>query len=260
MILDGNVVASKIYSELKIKINDFKIKPILAVILVGDDPSSVAYTHMKEKKAKELGLGFRLCLIPEIGRQDEVEKLIFDLNKNEYISGILIQLPLPEKFETERVLAQIDPKKDVDGLTGQKPTATACAIWEILNHYKIELKKKRIVIVGRGRLVGQPLAKMFSEMGLDVIVCDKKTKNLKKETLKADILITAAGKPGLIYKDMVKKGAVIIDAGTAETDGEIVGDVSKTAFSKASAYTPYKGGVGPVTVACLMKNLIEAGK
>ena len=260
MILDGNIVAEKIYTELKRQIAGFKVKPVLAVLLAGEDPSSIAYTQMKEKKAKELKIGFRLYQIPEIGRQDELEKLIFDLNKNEYVGGIMIQLPLPEKFDTDKLLAQIDPKKDIDGLTGEKPTATACAIMEILNHYKIGFKGKKIVLVGRGRLVGRPLSKILSEMNLDLTVCDNKTLSLKKEVLKADIIITAVGSPGLIRESMVKKGAVIIDAGTAEAGGKIVGDVSSEAYSKASAYTPSKGGVGPVTVACLMKNLVEASK
>lgn len=260
MILDGKIVAEKIYEDLKKEIASFKIKPILAVLLAGEDPSSIAYTQMKEKKAKELKIGFRLYSIPEIGRQDELEKLIFDLNKNEYVGGVIIQLPLPEKFDTDKLLVQIDPKKDIDGLGGEKPTATACAIMEILNYYKIGFKGKKIVLVGRGRLVGRPLAKMFSEMNLDLTVCDNKTLSLKKETLKADILISAVGSPDLIRKSMVKDGAVIIDAGTAETGGKIVGDVSEEAYLKASAYTPSKGGVGPVTVACLMKNLVEASK
>lgn len=260
MILDGKVVAEKIYKDIKAEMRGLKNKPILAVILIGEDPASVSYTKMKEKKAKELGLGFRLCAIPEIGRPDELDKLINDLNHNEFIGGIIIQLPLPEKFETERVLSEIDPKKDVDGLTGEKPTATACAIMEILDFYKIDLKGKHIVLIGKGKLVGTPLSKILSEMNLDLVVCDTKTRNLKKETLKADVLISAAGHPGLIKKDMVKKDAVVIDAGTAEIGGEIVGDVNENVYPIASAYTPSKGGVGPVTVACLMKNLVEASK
>lgn len=257
MILYGKPVAEKIYEDVRNSIAKNKLKPMLAVILVGENPSSLAYVKLKEKRAKELGIGFELYHFPEIVTQEVVEKLIDDLNCNKYVTGILVQLPLSEKIDEKKILGKIAPEKDVDGLTGEKETVTALAILEILKFYKIDLEDKNIVIVGHGKLVGAPLEKLLKEKKYDITVCDKSTPDIKDKLQNADIIVTATGVPGLIKADMVKKEAVIIDAGTTEVDGKLQGDVEPAVYNIVSAYTPSPGGVGPVTVACLMKNLVE---
>jgi len=258
MILYGKPVAEKIYKEIKLNIATKSPKPILAVVLVGENASSLAYVKLKEKRAKDLGIGFELYHFPNIVNQEALEKLIDDLNCNKYVTGILVQLPLPKKIDEKKILSKIKQKKDVDGLTGKKPTVTALAIMEILKYYHIDLANKNIVIVGHGKLVGAPLEKLLKEKKYKVTVCDKSTSDIKDKILTADIIITATGVPGLITADMVKKSAVIIDAGMAEIDGKIQGDVDAKVYEKVSAYTPSPGGVGPVTVACLMKNLTKS--
>jgi len=261
MILRGLPVAQKIYDRLKEKIEELKqknIKPHLAVILVGDDPASLKYVELKEKKAAELGVEFKFYHLPANVLTKNIEELINDLNKNKFIQGIIIQLPLPKEFATDNLLEKIDPKKDIDGLTSDYTAPTAAAILEILKFYQIELKDKKIVIVGRGKLVGKPLQKMLMAQTYEPLVCDSETQNLKEETLKADILILATGVPGLIKPGMVKNGAIVIDAGTSESNGKMVGDVDPEVYQKDISYTPNPGGVGPVTVACLMKNLIDS--
>lgn len=254
MVLYGKPVAEKIYQGFK------NIRSSMAVVLVGEDPASLSYTKIKEKIADRLGIEYKLFHLPGIVTQKEVEKLINDLNQNKYVDGIVIQLPLPNDIDTERIISLISPAKDVDGFLGKFPAPTPQAILEILKFYHIEIKNKKIVIVGHGRLVGKPLEKIFLKQNIQAIICDLKTKNLKEKTIKADILISAVGVPGLIKSEMVKKEAIIIDAGTAEAGGKIVGDVSRSVYEKVSTYTPNPGGVGPVTVAVLMKNLVEATK
>lgn len=260
MILYGKPVAEKIYEALKDEIfllKKKKIVPQIAVILVGENPVSLSYVQLKEKKARELGVQFKLYHLPENVAQNSIKILIQDLNKNKFIHGIIIQLPLPKNFDREAILRLIDPQKDIDGFYGDFPAPTASAIIEILDFYKIDLKSKKIVLVGHGRLVGGPLEKILIEKGLKPIICDSKTKDLKSQTKKADILISATGMPGLIAFDMIQKNTIVIDAGTAELDGKLVGDVSPEVYQKAHTYTPTPGGVGPVTVAVLMKNLVS---
>lgn len=261
MILSGLVVAQKIYQNIKEDTKTLSIKavkPTLAVILVGENPASLAYIRLKEKRALELGIDFKLFHLPSIATQKQLSEVLADLNQNRHIQGIVVQLPLPNNFDQEKVLKIIDPKKDIDGFYSNFTPPTAQAILEIFKFYDINLVNKKIVIVGRGRLVGGPLKKIFIKMGLRPIVCDSKTKNLTQETLLADILISAAGVPGLIKSEMIKKGAVLVDAGTSESDGKLIGDIDKSCYQKASSYSPVPGGVGPVTVACLFKNLIAA--
>lgn len=260
MILYGKPVADKIYNDLKKEIISHKLKPFLAVILSGEDPESLSYIKAKEKIAEELGIGFRLYQYPEIAREDEIIKLLNDLNRNQYISGIVVQLPLPIKMSTDKILKKIMPLKDIDGFSKQYLSPAALAIIEILKYYHISLGNKNIVLVGRGKLVGAPLEKLLINMNIKVQVCDRETQNLAEITKKADIIISATGIPNLITNNMTKKDVVLIDAGTAEVGGKITGDVEKSVVNKVFAVSPVPGGVGPVTVACLMKNLVEATK
>ncbi|KKQ73735.1 MAG: Bifunctional protein FolD [Berkelbacteria bacterium GW2011_GWB1_38_5] len=263
MVLLGKPVAENIYLKLKKDIEVLQkkhIMPTMGVILVGEDPASLSYVKIKEKIAKNLGIGFKLFHLPGIVSEKEVEKSICELNINKYISGIIVQLPLPTDFQTEKILKQIKSEKDVDGFYGAYPAPTVQAILEILKFYKININDKKIVIVGYGRLVGQPLEKMLLKLGLKPVVCDSKTAGLKAKILEADIIVTAVGVQSLIKSDMVKAGTIIIDAGNSEVAGKMVGDVDPKVYFKIKAYSPVPGGVGPVTVACLMKNVVDATK
>ncbi len=268
MILDGKKVSEKIYEELKKEIGGLKakgIRPFLAVILVGEAPASLLYVKKKEEKAETLGIGFKLYHFPAIVLEPDVLELIADLNCDPNIHGIIVQLPLPKNIDTNKILKSIDSQKDIE-----RVSPAAQAILEILRFYNfikisarshnIDLKNKKIIIVGRGKLVGQPLEKILNEQHLNIEICDSETTDLKSKTLSADIIISGVGEPGLITLDMVSKKAIVIDAGTAESSGKLTGDVDPGVYQKVSAYSPVPGGVGPVTVACLYKNLIEAAK
>lgn len=263
MILYGKVVAEKIYQNLIKKLEALKqknIQPSLAVILVGEEPASLTYVKVKEKIAERLNIGFRLFHLSGIVREDNVKKLIEELNQNKYVSGIIVQLPLPECFEVEKILKLIAPQKDIDGFYGNFPPPTAQAILEILKYYNISLKEKKIVIIGQGRLVGQPLKRLLLKQGLKPVICDSKTNDLSAKTKSADIIVTATGVPALIKSTMVNVKTTIIDAGASEAKGKIVGDVDREVYKKVQSYTPVPGGVGPVTVAILMRNIVAAAK
>ncbi len=254
MILYGEPVALEIYQTLS------KAKASLAVILVGEDPVSLSYVHAKEKKALELGINFKLYCFPNIASERQVIELIEKLNSDSEIDGVIVQLPLPKEFDVNRVLKKISPDKDIDGFFSEKFTPpTVCAILEILNHYQIDLKGKKVVIVGHGRLVGKPLATLLQKKGIEPKICTSDS-DIAFETKDADIIISATGVLNLIKPEMVSEKAIIIDAGTAESNGKISGDIDPKVFDKVKSYTPTPGGVGPVTVACLMRNLVEATK
>lgn len=260
MILYGKPVAQKIYEKIKKEISDLNLQPRLAVVLVGENPASLSYVRLKEKIAQSLGVEFKLYHLDQSVAQIEIENLIIKLNGDDLVSGIVLQLPLPENIETEKIINLMSPKKDVDGFLGEYQAPTAQAILDIFDFYKIELQNKEIVVVGHGRLVGQPLKKMLENRHIDVDVCDSKTKDLTEKTLQADILISATGVPNLIKPSMLKSDTIIIDAGTAEANGKMVGDVDESVYEKIETYTPTPGGVGPVTVAELFLNLITAAK
>jgi len=261
MILYGKPVAEAIELKIKARVSQLApgaTKPFLAVILAGRDAASQLYTQKKKEKAESLGIGIRIHHLPENTPEQNIIDLIELLNQNKTVTGIIIQLPLPEGLLAVKILAQIKPAKDVDGLNNGFPPATAGAILELLDFYDIDLNGKKIVIVGHGKLVGAPLEKILTDKNLDVTVCDSQTLDLKPITLGADIIISGVGKPGLIAADMVKPSAIIIDAGTSESSGATVGDVDIEVYKKVSSYSPVPGGVGPVTVAKLLKNVVEA--
>lgn len=260
MILDGNKVALKIYQDINQRIKKLDFKPCLAVVLAGENLANTIFIQAKEEIVKKLGFDFKLFHLPRVVSQKKVEELIFELNQNLNIQGIVVQLPLPEGFKTREILSKISPDKDVDGFSGRYPAPTAQAILEILKFYDVDYSNKKIIIVGHGILVGQPLEKMLLEEGVRPIICDLKTRNLSRETQAAEILISAAGVPGMIKENMVALEAIVIDAGTSENLGRIKGDVEREVYKKVAAYTPVPGGVGPVTVACLMKNLVQAAE
>lgn len=263
MILSGKPVAQAIEQELKERIEGLKqknIQPHLAVILVGDDPASILYVRKKEEKAESLGIGFKLYHFPAMAAESDILNLITDLNQNKNIHGVIVQLPLPDSIDSAKIIAAISAKKDVDGLIDDLKSVTAGAILEMLKYYNIDINNKKIVIIGRGKLVGVPLEKILKSENFNVEVCDSKTANLQEMTLSADIIISGVGKPGLIKSDMVSEKAIVIDAGTAEEGGSTVGDVDQSVYQKVSAYSPVPGGVGPITVIKLLKNVVESAE
>jgi methylenetetrahydrofolate dehydrogenase (NADP+) / methenyltetrahydrofolate cyclohydrolase len=275
-ILDGKKIASKIKEELRLEIEKLKEKgtvPGLAVILVGDDSASKIYVASKKKACDEIGIYSQVLEMPENTTQQELEDTIEKLNQDEKIHGILVQLPLPKNIDEEKIIEAIDPKKDVDCFHPENVgklfigaekflPCTPAGIIEILQRNGIEIAGKECVVVGRSNIVGKPLAIMLLVENGTVTIAHSKTKNLEEVTKRADILVAAVGKAGLITKNMVKKGVVVIDVGMNRlSNGKLVGDVDFDQVKElADAITPVPGGVGPMTIAMLMKNTIIATK
>lgn len=266
ILLSGKKIAQKIQDRLREEIARKKIKPTLAVILVGANPISRIYIREKEKAAKKVGIKIKKYFLSASISQQKILSLIQNLNRDPKITGILVQLPLPKDFDPDKILASIESKKDVDGLTKRSEVRppTVAAIMTLLEEYKIPIKNKKVCLVGYGRLVGKPLAPLLKKAGARLTICTRKTKNLKLKTKKADILISATGVPHLVKKEMVKKGAVVIDAGTSSQStvdrrpSTVVGDVDFAEVKKIASYiTPPKGGVGPLTVAKLLENVVK---
>jgi methylenetetrahydrofolate dehydrogenase (NADP+)/methenyltetrahydrofolate cyclohydrolase len=271
-IIDGKITAKKIIENIKSKIKAENINATLAVILVGNDPASELYVKKKKEVCIEVGINFNLLRFPETTPHHELEDVVEKLNRDPNTTGILVQLPLPKHINTKKILNTVSIEKDVDGLSdinqknlAKKKNAFACCtpngILKLLEKNKVQLKDKKITLIGYGKLVGKPLATMLQNRGLDFTICTHSTQNLKKQTKQADILISATGVAHLIKSNLVKKNAIIIDAGTAKLDGKLVGDVDfQNVFNKASRITPVPGGVGPMTIAMLVENLIKAHK
>lgn len=275
-IIDGKQLAKKIRSNLKIECEELKnkgIKPKLAVIMVGNDSSSKIYVKNKSKACEDVGIEFEEFLLEETTTQDELENLIETLNNKQEIHGILLQSPIPKNLNINRAFEKISPSKDVDGFNpvnvgrlalGQNTfvSCTPYGIMKMFEEYNIDLTGKDVVIIGRSNIVGKPLIQCTLNKNATVTVCHSKTKNLAEHTRRADVLISAIGKPKFIKADMLKEGAIVIDVGINRTEeGKVVGDVDfENAEKKASYITPVPGGVGPMTIAMLMNNVIKAVK
>jgi len=262
-LLLGKKIRQKIVLRVKKESVALKNKgtiPQLAVILVGSNAVSKVYINEKQKACQMVGIKMKKYILSEDIGEEKVLKLINDLNKKLSITAILVQLPLPKGYNTDKVLNKVAPEKDVDGL-GQKPLVTAPtarAIMAIFSEYKINLKNKKICLIGFGRLVGKPLAKIFRKEKLKFVVCTSQTQNLSQKTKSADIIISATGKADLIKPDMIKDKVILIDAGTSEEKSKISGDVDYEAVkNKASAITPPRGGIGSITVAKLLENIVK---
>jgi methylenetetrahydrofolate dehydrogenase (NADP+)/methenyltetrahydrofolate cyclohydrolase len=247
-----------------------KNKPQLVIVLVGNDPASEVYVKKKIEKAAAVGINAKLEKLDEKTTQEQLIKLIEKLNNDREVDGFIVQSPLPKQIDQLKVTEAINPKKDVDGWTstnigkmilGMSETflpATPMGVMKMLDYYKIEVKGKHVVVVGRGNVVGKPLSYMLLAKDATVTVCHSKTKNIKDHTTKADILIAATGKANLITEDMVKVGASVIDVGTSRVNGKIVGDVDFENVIKKANCSPVPGGVGPMTVSMLISNVVEA--
>ena len=276
MIIDGNKEAETVKNEIKKEISDIKLKtskaPSLTVILIGDYTPSKIYVKNKEKSALEVGIKSEVIKYPKDVSEKEILKKIDDLNKNEKISGILVQLPLPTHISKEKIINAIIPSKDVDGFnpinvgnlsSGFNSIVPCTPLGCLLLIKKMEknLSGKHAVIIGRSNLNGKPMAQLLLKENCTVTIVHSKTKNLQNECLKADILVAAVGVPKLVKKNWVKKDAVVIDVGINKVGDKIVGDVSFDELKDdVKAITPVPGGVGPMTIACLLKNTLECFK
>ena len=270
-ILDGKSLSGKLKDDIIIEFSTHKRIPILAVITIGDDSSSEVYVRNKKKACEYVGFSFMHFSYTSDTKENIIIKKIKELNKDDTVNGILLQLPIPEKFDVDKIVNTIDPKKDVDGLTNvcmgklmnrkyEMIPCTPKGIMEIIKFYNIDLEGKNVCVVGRSSLVGKPISILCSDKNATVTICHSKTQNLKKYTKDADILIVAVGKKWLIDKTMIKKDAIIIDVGINTEDGKIYGDVNPNVESVCSMMTPVPGGVGPMTVACLLQNTFIAYK
>ncbi len=280
-LLDGKAVASQIKKEIEVKVRllkeDGKRAPHLAIILVGDDAASHTYVGGKIKACKEVGFDYTLLQFANTISEEKLVKHIRQLNKDEDIDGFIVQLPLPDHISNEIIIDAISPAKDVDGFTNQNfgsilsdnqllLPATPFGVMELLSRYNVSLKGKNAVVVGASRIAGAPLSLMLQLEDATVTVCNKFTNDLSLHTRNADVLIVAAGKPGLITSDMVKDGAVVVDVGTTRVKDEsrksgyrLSGDVDfENVQAKVSYITPVPGGVGPMTIASLLVNTFKA--
>ncbi len=276
MIIDGKKISSEIKEELKKEVEELKLQGrqcCLAVIQVGNDPASGVYVRNKKKACAYIGIESRACELPEETSEEELLSLIEKLNQDETVHGILCQLPLPAHINENHVIAAISPQKDVDGfhsqnagalLTGQPGfvSCTPAGIIQLLKRSGIEIAGKHCVIIGRSNIVGKPMALLMLRENATVTVCHSKTRKLQKICKEADILIVAMGKPQYIGAEYIKQGAVVIDVGIHRNeDNKLCGDVKYDEVSEmASAITPVPGGVGPMTIAMLMHNCVDAMK
>ena len=274
VIIDGKKLAQETRANLKIKCNELKekgINPKLAVIMVGEDKASQVYVKNKSKACNEIGIEFEEFLLDSKIEQKELINLIKKLNKDEKIHGILLQSPIPSNLDINEAFRTIDPKKDVDGfnpvnvgkLCLNQDTFVSCTpygIMKMFEAYDIDLTGKNVTIIGRSNIVGKPLIQCCLNKNATVTVCHSKTKDLKEHTINADIIIAAIGKSKFVTADMIKEGAVVIDVGINRgEDGKLTGDVDFENVSKKASYiTPVPGGVGPMTIAMLMNNVIKA--
>lgn len=276
VILDGKAVSAKVKEEVKEEVEALKKQGVsvgLAVIIVGNNPASRTYVNNKKKACEAAGILSEEYALPEETTQEELLALVEELNHKDSINGILCQLPLPKQLDEEAVIAAISGKKDVDAFSAVNVghimigdysflPCTPAGIMEILRHYNIDVAGKECVVIGRSNIVGKPMAMLLLHQNGTVTICHSKTKNLKDVTSRADILVAAVGIPHFVTADMVKEGAVVIDVGMdRDENGKICGDVDFAAVEpKASYITPVPGGVGPMTIATLLKNTVTAAK
>ena len=273
-LINGKQIAAEIKEELKIRVENLKKKgilPCLAVIQVGNDPASSVYVNNKKKTCAAIGIDSRSFSLPKEAKEEELLDLIGRLNEDESVHGILVQLPIPDHMDEKKVIRAISPSKDVDGFHPQNVGAlsigeegfvscTPAGIIQLLKRSGISIEGKECVVVGRSNIVGKPMAMLLLKENGTVTVCHSRTKDLPSICRRADILVAAIGKPGFFDKNYIKKGACVIDVGIHRLENKkLCGDVDfESAAPLASAITPVPGGVGPMTIAMLMVNVVEA--
>lgn len=271
-IIDGKEIAKEIRENIKNEIAEQDLKPGLAIIMVGNNPASEIYVRNKRKACAEIGIHEELYHFDDNVSEEELKECILKLNNNDDIHGIMVQSPLPEHLNEDRIMNYIIPEKDVDGFgisslgllasnEEQFISATPYGIIKLLEHENIPISGQNVVIIGRSKIVGRPLALALLNRDATVTITHSKTQDLPKITRTADILIVAIGKPNYITAKDIKEGAVVIDVGINRIDGKVVGDVDfASAKEKASYITPVPGGVGPMTIAMLLNNVLESAK
>ncbi len=275
ILIDGRTVAKKwkdYAAQRAQRLIEKGVTPHLAVILVGENAASQVYVRNKENACIHAGIRSTIIRLPEVCTQDELENAVLSLNKDESVHGILVQLPLPKGLDEARVLALIDPDKDVDGfhamnsgrLMNGQPSFVPCTplgVMKLLEAYRIPTRGKHAVIIGRSNIVGKPMAMLLLAADATVTICHSKTANLAEITRQADILVAAVGKPNFVTGDMIKQGAAVIDVGINRVDDGLVGDVHAEQAEKVASYlTPVPGGVGQMTIAMLLSNTLDAAE
>jgi methylenetetrahydrofolate dehydrogenase (NADP+) / methenyltetrahydrofolate cyclohydrolase len=272
VLVDGNALALEVRAEVAEDVRAFGEPVCLATILVGDDPASHTYVGSKHTASHDAGIESRDHRYPSDTPEIEILELIADLNADDAVDGILVQLPLPEYMDEPTVLRAVDPAKDVDGFhplnagllyLGEPflTPATPSGVMVMLARHRVELKGKEAVVVGRSEIVGKPMAMMLLAEHATVTICHSRTEDLAFHTRRADVLVAAVGRPGLVTPDMVKPGATVVDVGVNRTDeGKLVGDVDPAVFEVAGLMTPVPGGVGPMTIAMLLRNTLTAAQ
>lgn len=275
ILIDGRMVAKKwkdYAAQRTQRLIEIGVTPHLAVILVGENAASQVYVRNKENACIHAGIRSTIIRLPEVCTQEELENAVLSLNEDESVHGILVQLPLPKGLDEARVLALIDPDKDVDGfhamnsgrLMNGQPSFVPCTplgVMKLLEAYQIPTRGKHAVIIGRSNIVGKPMAMLLLAADATVTICHSKTANLAEITRQADILVAAVGKPNFVTGDMIKQGAAVIDVGINRVDDGLVGDVHAEQAEKVASYlTPVPGGVGQMTIAMLLSNTLDAAE
>lgn len=258
MIVDGKQIAAELLAQLKQEIETYEEKPVLAVIACAPTPESQKYIHMKRRRAEEIGVTCMLQELPESATTEDVYEAV--VSAVDAAHGILVQLPLPAHIDTEAVVAAVPDTHDVDAFhleDDQVLPPVAAAMKEILRHHTVSVEGKSATIVGAGRLVGTPATRWLRTAGATVTIVDGPVNDLGLYTKSADIVVLGAGVPGLLVPDMVRDGVVILDGGTTEDGGTLMGDADPACAEKASLFTPVPGGIGPVTVSVLYQNLLQ---
>src|SRR5919108_4266155 len=269
--MDGKGLAERIRAALKQEVVELGRPVGLATVLVGEDPASAVYVRRKQEACREVGIEPFDHVLSESTSEEELLRLVEELNGDEGVTGILVQLPLPEHIDDDRVIRSIDPIKDVDGfhpmsaghLLQGSPTfvaATPSGIMEILAEYDVELKGAEAVVIGRSNIVGKPMALLLLAEHATVTICHSRTRDLADVVRDADVIVAAVGRPDTVTADMVREGATVVDVGIKRTDDGLVGDVAADVRAKAGLLTPVPGGVGPMTIASLLRNTVRAAR
>ena len=274
-VIDGRAVAARVRERVAVEVRELRaagVEPGLATVLVGDDPASHVYVRMKRKACEEVGIASIHHALPAATPRPELAALLERLNADPTVSGVLLQLPLPDGLDADEMTAVIAPEKDVDGLTplsagllahGQEGLVpcTPAGIMELLLHSRVELEGARAVVIGRSQLVGKPLAQLLLAANATVTHCHSRTRDLAAVCREADVIVAAVGRPDTVTGDMVREGVVVVDVGMNRTETGLVGDVDFDSVSaKAGAITPVPGGVGPMTIAMLLSNTVRAAR
>jgi methylenetetrahydrofolate dehydrogenase (NADP+) / methenyltetrahydrofolate cyclohydrolase len=271
VLMDGKALAGRVRAEVADEVREFGRSIGLATVLVGDDPASAIYVRSKQKACREVGIEPIDHQLPPNTSEADLLSLVGQLNADDAVTGILVQLPLPEQIDEDRVIRSIRPIKDVDGfhpfsaghLFQGSPTfvaATPAGIMEILRAYDVELKGARAVVIGRSNIVGKPMALLLLAEHATVTICHSRTRDLPGVVREADVIVAAVGHPNTVTEDMVREGATVVDVGINRTEEGLVGDVAADVGDKAGLLTPVPGGVGPMTIASLLRNTVRAGR